>query len=183
VGLKESYILARRPDLLNSESVKVLDFGGSTGKYCPFLNHPNSQVYVLDASKSELHQNTKRYDSDDQLLFDLIVVSHVLEHIVDMRDLLMWLRGKCNESGVVYIEVPFERVMHEEVDDLNPNSPDCLKRYWHEHINFFSVSSLKHLLKRSGWSLIDLSIVRQEAPGNFDKIIQILAQDSRESLI
>jgi aminopeptidase N len=71
--------------------------------------------------------------------------------------LLGGMRAVMDDETVLYIEVPFEKLMQN-----NPHSKNkyLLKKHWHEHINFFSESSLHELTKNCG-----LKIVKQKVYG------------------
>ena len=87
--------------------------------------------------------------------FNLIVLSHVLEHVQDMKPVMSALDTLLDESGLVYIEVP----------DAT-RYPDCIiapfQDFNTEHINHFSIQSLNNLfrkgwvMKRYGQKLIDM---------------------------
>ena len=66
---------------------------------------------------------------------DCIILSHVLEHVEDVRGATDWVQNSLSDGGFVYIEVPDAARYHEfEIPFLDFNS---------EHINHFS---LNHLL-------------------------------------
>lgn len=74
--------------------------------------------------------------------FDLIILSHVLEHIEDIRGFLRDCLNHLSASGKIYIEVPdASRYAKFPLPFLDFNS---------EHINHFSGSSLFVALQRSG---------------------------------
>jgi len=68
--------------------------------------------------------------------FDVIIISHVLEHIGDPKKLLQEILTRANSNGWVYIEVPLGcvyewRMLREPIT----------------HVNFFSEYSLTYLAK------------------------------------
>jgi hypothetical protein len=76
--------------------------------------------------------------------FDLVVLSHVLEHVLDVRGALDALRTLVKHGGLAYIEVPdaarYADYLVAPFNDFNT-----------EHINHFSGSSLSQALKRHGF--------------------------------
>ncbi len=90
---------------------------------------------------------------------DAVVLSHVLEHVQDVRGGLAAARGLLRPGGVVYVEVP----------DATRYA-DCLAAPYQdfntEHVNHFGPLSLASLLAREGFEVLT---VRQKtieaAPG------------------
>ena len=76
--------------------------------------------------------------------FDVVVLSHVLEHIVDVQAAVAGLRALVKPGGLVYIEVPDAARYHEHLvapfHDFNT-----------EHINHFSGRLLERLLADAGF--------------------------------
>ncbi len=68
--------------------------------------------------------------------FDLVVLSHVLEHLPDPRPTLESVREKLSPNGMVFIEVP--------------NQDYRFKQYLFPHVLFFNRQSLETLVRGSG---------------------------------
>jgi trans-aconitate methyltransferase len=84
---------------------------------------------------------------------DLVVISHVIEHLNDPEVLLAALRGKC---GWLIAEVPLE-------NQPVPRAMACIRsRLFKEprsrnragHVRFFSRASFRQLLAHCGWNII-----------------------------
>jgi 2-polyprenyl-3-methyl-5-hydroxy-6-metoxy-1,4-benzoquinol methylase len=70
--------------------------------------------------------------------YDAIVLSHVLEHVVDVRETMKALRGLLADGGVLYIEVP-DAARYVEYPFVPFYYFDA------EHINHFDAASLDNL--------------------------------------
>ena len=80
-------------------------------------------------SVKEIFQNKK---------FNCIVLSHVLEHIYDLKEIAKLISNILNDDGILYIETP----------DASEYSNYFVSPYYYfdsEHINHFCVSSIKNL--------------------------------------
>jgi SAM-dependent methyltransferase len=85
--------------------------------------------------------------------FDIIVSTHVLEHVVNLGEVAESIFSKLSDDGLVYIEVPDL----EGYDSLEEASPlDYITFY--EHINHFTISSLNNLLKRYKFGLLEYGL-------------------------
>lgn len=80
--------------------------------------------------------------------FDCVILSHVLEHIVDLKGAMENLLLNLKAGGVLYIEVP-DASRYDEYYVVPYYYFDC------EHINHFDEYSLKNLASRSGLSYVD----------------------------
>jgi 2-polyprenyl-3-methyl-5-hydroxy-6-metoxy-1,4-benzoquinol methylase len=78
---------------------------------------------------------------------DLVVLSHVLEHVLDLGDAVIRTRGLLAPSGLVYVEVPdatrYAECLVAPFQDFNT-----------EHINHFNPASLANLMAAHGFETV-----------------------------
>jgi SAM-dependent methyltransferase len=128
------------------EQPVVLDFGGGDGMNSPFLGR-SPLLHVHDVSGVAVVEGatTVRADAIALARYDLVVCSQVLEHVPFPLDLLENMLPALGPGSLLYLEVPRESLMRNSGSGLAR-----LKHHWHEHINFFSESSLHRLCERAG---------------------------------
>ncbi len=150
--------------------VAILDWGGDTGKNTPFKEH-NKFLHIYDISDKVPICGAERVDKDQMLIthYDLIVCSHVLEHIPFPRDYLLEIMQIMTSQTVLYIEVPYESLMRMAV-------PDRLlkKRHWHEHINFYSKEALHLLVQQCGLQIIAFCELTIKERGQCRYVLQMV---------
>lgn len=82
--------------------------------------------------------------------FDIVILSHVLEHIPDLNAFLARVRESLDEQGVLFVEVP------------GVNNTEMLSGGWymnyvdytvHSHVYNFNLASLRHILELNGFEL------------------------------
>jgi SAM-dependent methyltransferase len=78
--------------------------------------------------------------------FDVIVMSHVLEHFLDPGAMLRLTGRRLKPGGVLYVEVPHIplEAMHRHVDSV------WAPRFDEPHITFFDPGSLRRVLAANG---------------------------------
>jgi hypothetical protein len=149
---------------------RILDWGGNTGRNTPFAD---SRVlcHVYDISDKPVLSGVQRVDIKTALAspYDLVVCSHVLEHVSYPADLVTELRKTMKTNTVLYIEVPHEDLMRNSTDGANPG---LKKRHWHEHINFFSHQTMLQLISHSGLDLVAANELHVVAEGREAAVFQ-----------
>lgn len=133
---------------LLGEPRRVLDWGGDSGINTPFAGRLEAH-HVFDISARPLIDGAQRVDEASLHAegYDLVVLSQVLEHVPEPLRLLEQVVPVLRADSLLYIEVPFEGLMRKIAAG---EAHWRQKRHWHEHVNFFSESSLRSLLARAG---------------------------------
>ena len=129
----------------------VLDWGGDSGINMPFRNCARLRdVYDISSVAMLPDVRARHRDELDLEFYDLIVLSHVLEHVPDPAALLADAAAVLHSDSVLYVEVPHEAIMREG----DVHTAGSRKRHWHEHINFFTPEGLRLMTERIGLRII-----------------------------
>lgn len=92
-------------------------------------------------------------DFETDNLFDIIILGDVLEHVSNPIKMLEKVYGLLNKEGIVWISTPnFESAFSYIMKDKDPMWRVC------EHLNYFSYRSLKTVLEKVGFNIIDYEI-------------------------
>lgn len=145
------------------ERPRILDWGGDDGRNTPFRSTA-ACCHIVDISGKESLPGTQALTPGAALAgdYDLVVLSHVLEHLPAPFSLLQEIAPLLHRGARLYIEVPYERLMSELArTDAGPLWQS--KRHWHEHINFFSKAALEALVARAGL-VVDQLVERRDSP-------------------
>lgn len=83
----------------------------------------------------------------DGLQADVIHANNVLAHVADTNGFVAALEMLLAENGIIVVEVPYVRelIEHCEFDTI-----------YHEHLCYFSVTSLSHLFGRHGLRILEI---------------------------
>ena len=105
--------------------------------------------------------------------YDLIVFSHVLEHLPYPRASLEQVAAAMKSGTILYLEVPHEDLVR-QIDD--PQERLTGKRHWHEHVNFFTFESLEAVLRHAGLRVVDWLSLPVTAGGKDGHVFSIIAR-------
>jgi 2-polyprenyl-3-methyl-5-hydroxy-6-metoxy-1,4-benzoquinol methylase len=133
--------LSKQIDLTRVED--VLDYGGGDGRMMrSFVEHRKS-CFNVDYHKTCIPGVTRLGDTLDDVSpdkqFDLIICSHVMEHVVEPLRVIERLATHLRDGGWIFVEVPMEiwRGAPLQVEPVT-------------HVNFFTPNSMWNMLTLAG---------------------------------
>ena len=136
------------------KDLKILDIGCYRGGVMKTIGKltDSSNVYGCDVPfKEKPLKNTNIIFGDFDTIkfddkYDFIVMSHILEHFLNLRKSLKKIKKLMHKDSITYIEVP----------NLNYLKVRLSFEYSPEHISYFTVDSLKNLLLSEGFEIIKI---------------------------
>ncbi len=142
---------------------RVLDVGCSTGYTLSLFAAEGHRTHGIEPSAVLSQMARERYglrvdtcfvERADQLPGgqDLVMLSHVLEHLMDPAQMLAAIRGCLAPGGRLFIEIPVIELFDER--DLFQLS--------FEHVNYFSHGSLSNLMHRCGWREVEHQVFEND---------------------
>jgi 2-polyprenyl-3-methyl-5-hydroxy-6-metoxy-1,4-benzoquinol methylase len=141
------------------KSIRIMDLGCANGGLLKELkNLGYNNIVGLDPSLQcveitraevgcEVH-HMSLFGADESLgKFDLVILSHVLEHLLELSSTLNTLNSLLDKGGVVYVECPnaqnYNKVIHAPLQEFNT-----------EHINHFTEVSFENLFGLNGFEKV-----------------------------
>ncbi|MBF0541693.1 MAG: class I SAM-dependent methyltransferase [Nitrospirae bacterium] len=133
---------------------RVLDIGAGYGRFFQELRAllperefkftaveggPDAVTYLKETFDAKIHKSYKAVKGK----FDLIVISHFMEHMSNPSELMRLISRSLTSSGVCFIEVPNKDYAYRK--NLTP------------HISFFSPESLTHCSTNNGLKVVDIT--------------------------
>lgn len=142
---------------LRTSGARLLDLGFGRGYLMRVAPAYGFEVYGVDSSQALVDRLALEFgdraarcvlgrDPIPWKSFDVVVMSHVLEHLPDPRQTLRDVAGALNPGGLLYVAVPDLGSMHFKV----------LGRHWEAinplvHLQYFTEASLRTLLTDAGF--------------------------------
>jgi len=151
------------------DPLTILDWGGDTGANTPFEKRRVSlDIFDISGKAVEGDARAVTREQATSSKYHLIICSQILEHVPFPLDVLLPVREAMDSESILYIEVPYEDLMRIEMMDKEKK-----KRHWHEHVNFYSQSSMDALLKNCGFDVLKRNILITEFAGTGVHILQV----------
>ncbi len=126
-----------------TSNYKVLEIGPGPGVFAEewLKTFPQSNYYAIETDLS-MHENLQKLgiqiireieNLDYKYYFDIIIISHVLEHVTDPLYFLNSYLAKLKNNGHLFLEVPCKDWEHKDIDE--------------PHLLFFDKKSMLKLFK------------------------------------
>lgn len=169
---------------------RLLDIGFGLGYLMQLTRAYGFEVYGIDSSRKHVEHLRAQFGDRVRCVavgtdhlpwggFDVVVMSHVLEHLGDPIEALIEVGKVMNPGGLVYIAVPDMhsvqfRIFGKHLDTVSPLV----------HFQYFSERSLHNALSRSGFDAIERvtppSIPEEIAPRWMRLVSRLGGTDSGE---
>jgi 2-polyprenyl-3-methyl-5-hydroxy-6-metoxy-1,4-benzoquinol methylase len=143
-------------EFLPDNNLRILDIGCANGGLLGYLKELGySNLYGIDPSPACVENTQRNYGIEAAIgslfklpqnigKFDIIILSHVLEHIQDIQSAIRSIEQLLHPEGYLYIEVPnaaeYIHHLYAPFQDFNT-----------EHINHFSEHYLNNLFQKESF--------------------------------
>ena len=150
IGSNDGYLLSQ----FKSKSFSVLGVDASK-KMCQLARKKNIRTLNLLFNFKNSENIKKKYSS-----FNLIIANNVMNHANNPMDFLKAAKNLMNKNGVLILEFPYwaNLVRDKKFDQI-----------YHEHVSYFTVSYLNHVLNKINLSITN--ILETEYHGGSIRII------------
>ena len=134
----------------------ILEIGCSYGHLLAFFAERGWTATGIDRSSNAVHSARERgldcsavslEDYSPPAPFDVIVMIHVLEHLIDPLESLHLIRRWLTPEGILYMRIP--NVESSFVTKCRSNFLGHLKPF--EHIFYYTVTTIEKLLGKAGY--------------------------------
>ncbi len=153
-----SFIHATFPEK-DFEGLNVLEVGCGAGGILYYFKEQGFNVKGVDLGSEYLQYGKRVYNLDlthgslkdvpKDFIPDIIIYSHVFEHILDLNAEIYFLKKMCHEKTIIYVEVPGIKNIHKAYE------MDSLLYFQNAHTFHFSLSSLTNLFVKNGFKRIE----------------------------
>lgn len=143
---------------------RIVDIGCGSGDLLLYLKQRGySKLYGIDPSEKSIEELGRKgihgsvgniFDETEKKLkraFDVVICTAVIEHLCQINTFIPHLMDYLKDlKGVIFIDAP-------DVEGFERYSTQIPNYFNHEHINYFSITSLDNLLKQQKFERINLN--------------------------
>ena len=143
---------------INLANRKVLEVGTGAGGILQYFKEKGNEAYGCDLGSEYIEFGKKRYGLNlfngtinnigTNWHFDIVIYSHVLEHIPNPISELKKLKSFIDKNSYVYIELPGVKNLK------NSYNMNFLKQIQNAHIYYFTLTTLENVLLQAGYDLV-----------------------------
>lgn len=166
------------------EDIFIFEVGCGTGGILYYFMRKGCRVQGIDIDKDYLEFGKNKYGLDlkvgtikdikFEVLPDIVIYSHVLEHILNLKEEIAHLVKVLSENSFLFIEVPGVKNLK------NTYNHNFLHYLQNAHTYHFTLSTLTNLFENRGFNLI---YGTEEIRCIFKKSKQILEKKTLENII
>lgn len=159
--------LSRKQKLLSSylpSKGSLLDIGAGTGDFLEYVSKKGWTISGVEPSKKARNlasqkniQLTETLPKEGQL-YDAITMWHVLEHVYDLNEQLIWLKNNLSREGVLFVAVP-----NFESYDASLYKTDWAAYDVPRHLYHFSRKAIQLLFEEKNMKVIDVHPMKFDA--------------------
>jgi len=167
---------------LNGDT-KICEIGSNDGYLLKcFKEKINTFVYGIDASRAMCEIAKNNHITSENIVFDLdktsslkkkygysnlVIANNVFNHSDDPKSFAMGVKEILTDNGFFVFEVPYWKstVETKKIDQI-----------YHEHVSYFTATSLKHLLNGCGFIIKKIKLVEYHGGS-----LRVIAQKTTEN--
>jgi len=142
-------------DLIN---LKVLEIGAGAGGILHYFREKGNDVYGYDLDSEYVVFGRNKYDLNLHIgtiddihinwIPDIVIYSHVLEHILNPVKELIKLKSIVDLNSYIYIWLPGVKYLTDSYE------MDFLKQIQNAHISYFTLTTLKNIFRKAGYDFV-----------------------------
>ena len=170
---------------ISNKKARILDIGCSTGCLLSlFKERGYSNLIGVDPSPSCAETVIKRYGIETVAStistfepnesFDVIILSAVVEHLVDLDSSIQKVISMLNPNGLLFIEIP-------DAERFDTYIFTPFQQFSIEHINYFTQHSITNLLSKFSFEIIEMQKSENKGNQTIDPNLLILSRKSSKS--
>lgn len=139
-------------------NLNIIEVGVGAGGILQYFKEKQNNVYGCDLGSEYTHFGKEKYglnlhigsvhELDIDFTPDIVIYSHVLEHILNPIEELTKLKSICGPNTYLYIEVPGVKNLK------NSYNQDFLKYLQNAHVYHFTLTTLRNVLECAGYEFV-----------------------------
>ena len=160
---------------INCDNKKICEIGAFDGLLLNIFKNNGCKVFGYELNDRAREYAKKKYNIDlkpnfleDNQKYDIIILSHVIEHFKEPKEILLKIKSMLNENGFIYIEVPNSPIINQSKNQCSYET--LIKYLTTTHTVNFNMDNLKAFAKNCGLKIIKFQYNDYNANKNNQKL-------------
>ena len=144
---------------INCDNKKVCEIGAFDGLLLNIFKNNGCKVFGYELNDRAREYAKKKYNIDlkpnfleDNQKYDIIILSHVIEHFKEPKEILLKIKSMLNDNGFIYIEVPNSPIINQSKNQCSYET--LIKYLTTTHTVNFNMDNLKTFAENCGLTII-----------------------------
>ena len=144
---------------INCDNKKVCEIGAFDGLLLNIFKNNGCKVFGYELNDRAREYAKNKYNIDlkpnfleDNQKYDIIILSHVIEHFKEPKEILLKIKSMLNENGFIYIEVPNSPIINQSKNQCSYET--LIKYLTTTHTVNFNMDNLKTFAENCGLKII-----------------------------
>lgn len=160
---------------INCDNKKVCEIGAFDGLLLNIFKNNGCKVFGYELNDRAREYAKKKYNIDlkpnfleDNQKYDIIILSHVIEHFKEPKEILLKIKSMLNDNGFIYIEVPNSPIINQSKNQCSYET--LIKYLTTTHTVNFNMDNLKAFAENCGLKIIKFQYNDYNANKNNQKL-------------
>ena len=162
-------------NVINCDNKKICEIGAFDGLLLNIFKNNGCEVFGYELNDKAREYAKKKYNIDlkpnfleDNQKYDIIILSHVIEHFKEPKEILLKIKSMLNDNGFIYIEVPNSPIINKSKNQCSYET--LIKYLTTTHTVNFNMDNLKDFAENCSLKIVKYQYNNYNVNKNNEKL-------------
>ena len=162
-------------NVINCDNKKICEIGAFDGLLLNIFKNNGCEVFGYELNDKAREYAKKKYNIDlkpnfleNNQKYDIIILSHVIEHFKEPKEILLKIKSMLNDNGFIYIEVPNSPIINKSKSQCSYET--LIKYLTTTHTVNFNMDNLKDFAENCGLKIVKYQYNNYNVNKNNEKL-------------
>ena len=162
-------------NVINCDNKKICEIGAFDGLLLNIFKNNGCEVFGYELNDKAREYAKKKYNInlkpnflEDNQKYDIIILSHVIEHFKEPKEILLKIKSMLNDNGFIYIEVPNSPIINKSKSQCSYET--LIKYLTTTHTVNFNMDNLKDFAENCGLKIVKYQYNNYNVNKNNEKL-------------
>ena len=162
-------------NVINCDNKKICEIGAFDGLLLNIFKNNGCEVFGYELNDKAREYAKKKYNInlkpnflEDNQKYDIIILSHVIEHFKEPKEILLKIKSMLNDNGFIYIEVPNSPIINKSKNQCSYET--LIKYLTTTHTVNFNMDNLKDFAENCSLKIVKYQYNNYNVNKNNEKL-------------